>query len=69
MSTLYPWRSEDGVGAPELELQVVLSHCVGIGSRTGVLWKDNRNFNHFNRRYSPSVTGSQGFPSQVITLK
>lgn len=37
MRAWYLWGSEDGLALPELELQVIVSQCMGSGNRTQVL--------------------------------
>lgn len=39
--TCHRRRTEEGIESPELELQVVLSHYVGAGIPTRVLWESN----------------------------
>lgn len=36
-------RSEEGTGHPKLELQMVMSHCLGAVSQVQVLCKSNKN--------------------------
>lgn len=39
MSVQCPQGLEEGVGSLELKLQMVISHHVGAGNQTVVLWK------------------------------
>jgi hypothetical protein len=34
-----PWRSEEFTGFPEPVTQIVISHCVGAGNQSQVLWR------------------------------
>lgn len=38
----YIGRSEEGVGSPEQELQMVVSGCMNAENGTQVLWKSSR---------------------------
>jgi hypothetical protein len=56
------WRPEEGVGSPELEIQMYVSHCVDAGSIIQVLWKSSQ-FSSLNRRHL-----SRSFPWIIMSL-
>jgi len=33
-----PWKPEEDIGFPELELQMIVRHCVSAGNQTHVLF-------------------------------
>jgi hypothetical protein len=39
---LVPWRLEEGVGSSGAELQMIMSHCMGTGHQTHILWQNNQ---------------------------
>lgn len=41
MGVWYPWRPEEGIASPEVDVAAVASHPVGAGSQTCVLWKSS----------------------------
>lgn len=55
MFTWYPWRSEEGLGFPslELQLQIIVSCHVSIGIWTQVLWKCSSLLSHSFNLYNP----------------
>lgn len=41
LCTCCQWRPEDGVGFLVLEIQAIVSHHIGAGNQTQVLWKSS----------------------------